>query len=149
MHSDSPSLGLGLYPVSVSSCSPVFSFFFQKGPIQFKCSFTSSLDGRGPVNPKGLQFYKNFIHELVSHGNTLLLHMYIPLTILFSALLLLTGLLNLLLLQELNHMLHCTITTIPSLWKMSMEDGSTAKLCRLLKVPFYLVFYIYLEGMMI
>ena len=111
--------------------------------------FTSSLDGRGPVNPKGLQFYKNFIHELVSHGNTLLLHMYIPLTLLFSALLLLTGLLNLLLLQELNHMLHCTITTIPSLWKMSMEDGSTAKLCRLLKVPFYLVFYIYLEGMMI
>ncbi|KAL0896231.1 hypothetical protein Bca101_080192 [Brassica carinata] len=39
-HSDSPSLGLGLYPVN----------------------------GRGPVNPKGLEFYKNFILELVTHG---------------------------------------------------------------------------------
>ncbi|VVB03649.1 unnamed protein product [Arabis nemorensis] len=25
-------------------------------------------NGRGPINPKGLQFYKNFIHELVTHG---------------------------------------------------------------------------------
>ncbi|KAG7550872.1 Glycoside hydrolase superfamily [Arabidopsis thaliana x Arabidopsis arenosa] len=25
-------------------------------------------NGRGPVNPKGLQFYKNFIQQLVSHG---------------------------------------------------------------------------------
>ncbi|KAG2331980.1 hypothetical protein Bca52824_003160 [Brassica carinata] len=25
-------------------------------------------NGRGPVNPKGLLFYKNFIHELVTHG---------------------------------------------------------------------------------
>ena len=28
----------------------------------------SHLDGRGPVNPKGLQFYKNFIKELVAYG---------------------------------------------------------------------------------
>ena len=47
-----------------------------------------------------------------------------------------TLLLNLLLLQELNHMLHCTTTTILSLSRMSMEDGLTAELCRLLKVPF-------------
>ncbi|KFK37527.1 hypothetical protein AALP_AA4G268600, partial [Arabis alpina] len=25
-------------------------------------------NGRGPINPKGLQFYKNFINELVTHG---------------------------------------------------------------------------------
>lgn len=29
-----------------------------------------NLDGRGPVNPKGLQFYKNFIDLLVSNGET-------------------------------------------------------------------------------
>ena len=31
-------------------------------------SYISHLDGRGPVNPKGLQFYKNFIRELVTYG---------------------------------------------------------------------------------
>ncbi|XP_020872570.1 beta-glucosidase 3, partial [Arabidopsis lyrata subsp. lyrata] len=30
----------------------------------------SHFDGRGPINPKGLQFYKNFIQELVSHSET-------------------------------------------------------------------------------
>ncbi|CAA7044224.1 unnamed protein product [Microthlaspi erraticum] len=37
--------------------------------LRFSISWSRLIpNGRGPVNPEGLQFYKNFIQELVSHG---------------------------------------------------------------------------------
>ena len=44
-------------------CSPCLEIFF--------CSFVFS-GGRGPVNPKGLRFYKNLLDELKSHGKIVL-----------------------------------------------------------------------------
>ncbi|EOA16469.1 hypothetical protein CARUB_v10004624mg [Capsella rubella] len=46
-------------------------FMVETGLDAFRFSISWSRlipNGRGPVNPKGLQFYKNFIQELVSHG---------------------------------------------------------------------------------
>ncbi|XP_023645319.1 beta-glucosidase 1 isoform X2 [Capsella rubella] len=36
--------------------------------FRFSISWSRLLNGRGSINPKGLQFYKNFIQELVKHG---------------------------------------------------------------------------------
>jgi beta-glucosidase/6-phospho-beta-glucosidase/beta-galactosidase len=36
--------------------------------ITLTWSFVNHADGRGAVNPKGLEYYNNLINELLSHG---------------------------------------------------------------------------------